>query len=138
MTDSRDIGPAQAAQITKRIGQTFDFVRDAIDDPRILEHVPSGSTLMFRGRMHQGRQIRLVAYRPQRSTARWGAHVSGATSTDAPGPPPCIETRSSGRRGERWPSVEDYETAAAALDALEARLRDAELSDWVSQRAVGE
>ncbi|MDQ3226420.1 MAG: hypothetical protein M3Q50_07305 [Chloroflexota bacterium] len=137
MTDPYDVDRAQAAQITERIGQTFDFVRDAIDDPRILALIPSGSTVMFRDGMHQGRQIRLIAYRPKQPSARWGAEVSEAALSAVADSSQIPETEPL-RRGRRWPCVEGYLTAAAALDALEAKLRDAERPGWASRHAVGE
>ena len=62
MIDHDDMTPAQAAQIEKRIGQAFDFVRDVIDDRRTLEEIPNGSRLAFRDIVIQQTRIRLTAY----------------------------------------------------------------------------
>ncbi len=34
-------------KINRDIGLTFDFLRQAIDNPKILEEIPNGSTLEF-------------------------------------------------------------------------------------------
>jgi hypothetical protein len=137
MTSRRNIDPAEAAQITERIDQFFNFVRDAIDDPRIIEAIPNGSELMFRDVEHQGQSIRLTAYLSKDPGARWGARVSGSrqpAAVEVPSPSriPTIRDRSG-----QWPSVAGYDTAEAALDALEAAIGTGEQSRPMTRRAVG-
>jgi hypothetical protein len=80
MTDRRDIDPEQAAQITERIGQTFNFVRDAIANPRMLEEIPSGSMLRFRDVFSEGQRIRLTAFLPKQPGAQWDRNGVGNDS----------------------------------------------------------
>jgi hypothetical protein len=132
-----DVDSVPAAQITERIDQTFDFVRDVIDDPRILETIPNGSELVFRDAVDQERSIRLTAYLPKHPGARWGARVSGVTSTATAGAPPPSETRATPDHGGGWPSVAGFDTSDAALDALVAELRAFAPSGWAARRAIG-
>ena len=137
MTDRRDIDPAQAAQITERIGQTFDFVRDAIANPRMLEEIPSGSMLRFRDVLVEDQHVRLTAYLPKQPGAQWNARVSGPVTDGMPG-----HSLEAGRRlpwihGERYPTVAGYDTAEAALDALEAEIGAVGRSGQDPRRAVG-
>ncbi len=83
--DRSDVDSVPAAQITERIDQTFDFVRDVIDDPQILETIPNGSELVFRDAMDQEHSIRLTAYLPKHPGARWGARASGVWRSPAYG-----------------------------------------------------
>lgn len=137
MTDRHDIDPARAALITERIDQTFDFVRDVIENPQILETIPNGSMLMFRDVVHQRKSIRLTAYLPKHPGARWGARVTGAAPNTSVGAPPPSESRASWDHGERWPHVAGYDTSDAALDALEGELRNLVRSGRMARRAVG-
>jgi hypothetical protein len=137
MTDRRDIDPEQAAQITERIGQTFNFVRDAIANPRMLEEIPSGSMLRFRDVFSEGQRIRLTAFLPKQPGAQWDARVTGTVletiperSAEAERQPPLIHL-------ERYPSVVGYETAEAALDALAAKISADSQSGPVDRRAIG-
>lgn len=132
-----DIDPIRASQITERIDQGFDFVRDMIDNPQILETIPNESMLMFRDVLRRGWTMRLTAYLPKLPGARWGARVTGMTPTAMPidshlreNPAPCDNV-------DRLPSVAGYDTAEAALDALEAELGAANRAEPVARRAVG-
>lgn len=129
MTSQHSIDPAEAAQITENLDRAFDFMRDVIDDPYILETIPDGSMLIFRNISLDGQIVRLIAFLPKQPGVRWGARVSGVVPLDAP-----LAARGLGSDG---PSVGGYETADAALDALEAEIRLAEPSRWISRRAVG-
>jgi hypothetical protein len=133
-----DIDPVQAAQITERINQAFDFVRDVIDDPQILDTIPNGSELAFRDAVDQERSIRLTAYLPKHPGARWGARVSGVTSTATADAPPPSETQATPDYGGGWPSVAGYDTSDVALDALETELRAFAPSGWAARRAAGD
>jgi hypothetical protein len=140
MTDHDDITPAQAAQIEKRIGQTFDFVRDMIDDPLALELIPNGSSLTFRDVVIQQTRVRLTAYPANDQTGYWIARVTGPAQLAIEGRNwrSQIETEGvAGKWGSPPTSPERGETAAAALDALEAKLRDADHPEWIPRRAVG-
>lgn len=140
MTDHDDIPPAQAAQIEKRIGQTFGFVRDMIDDPRALEEIPDGSRLAFRDVVIQQTRVRLTAYPANDQTGTWIARVTGPAPLAAAGRsrrPPIESGGMAGKWGSSPTSPERGETAAAALDALEAKLRDADYPEWMQRHAVG-
>lgn len=138
MTSRRDFDPAEAAQITERIDQFFTFVRDAIDDPRIIEAIPNDSELMFRDVVHQGLSIRLTAYLPKHPGARWGARVTGMTLNAVAVAPPSSELQTPRDGVERYPTVAGYDTAEAALDALEAEIGAVEQSGTVPRRAAGD
>jgi hypothetical protein len=109
MIDQDDIAPERAALISKRIGQTFNFARDVIDDPRTLEVIPSGSQLTFRDVEIADRRFRLVAYRLPEPEARWAARLTGSAKTG-------------GETGHGFmipASIESDVSAEAALDAFE-------------------
>ena len=132
-----DVDSVQAARITERIDQFFDFVRDVIDDPQILETIPDGSELAFRNAVGEDQLIRMTAYLPKHPGARWGARVTGVTPTtdavaSAPGKHQTLRDDV-----ERLPTVAGCDTAEAALDALEAEISAAERSKPVTRRAVG-
>ncbi len=132
-----DIDPKRASQITERIDQGSDFVRDVIDNPQILETIPNESMLKFRYVLRRGWTTRLTAYLPKHPGARWGARVTGMTPTAI-----LIDSRSSPTQAprdevERLPSVDGYDTAEAALDALETQIGAAERAEPVTRRAVG-
>jgi hypothetical protein len=44
MSDRRNIDPEEAAEVTRRIGQAFDFAQDVIDDPSVLQQIPDVDT----------------------------------------------------------------------------------------------
>jgi len=113
------IDEARAATITANIERAFGFVADVIDNPRILDLIPDGSSLAIReawiGRLH----LRLTAYRPTESS-RWGARVTGIVDGRAgPGaerPTPPIDP-------EILAAVGDGADAGEAFANLEAELR---------------
>jgi hypothetical protein len=108
------ISDEQAAQIDRRLAQGFNFMRDVIDDPRLLTVVPDGSTLFFRDVEIPGRQIRLVAYKVPGSAHTWAARLTGSTRTD---------TDETGHAIVIPASVESDDSAEAALDAFEELIR---------------
>lgn len=136
MTGQHDIDPARAAQITERIDRGFDFVRDVIDDPRILETIPHESMLMFRTVLRRGETMRLTAYLPKHPGARWGARVTGKTPAAVAAAPPPSETQTTRDAVDQSPSVAGFETSEAALDALEAEITSIEWSVPENRRAV--
>ena len=98
---------AQAPTITRRLQQGSEFLRDVLDDPRILEEIPTGATLHFRDvTMDQG-QVRLTAYHTP-EMADWMARVTGVSGEVV---------------AERPPFAASGPTAEAALDALETEVR---------------
>ena len=122
MSDHGDIDPVQAARMTRRIGQTFDFMRDVIDDPRTLEEIPNGSVLFFRDVIIDQTAFHLTAYATNTNAGLWTARVTGPTSVLA----------------TMQHAEEAGETAAAALDRLETRLREDVRVTWSRSRAMGE
>lgn len=125
MTD-HDIDDERAALITKRIGQGFDFVRDVIDFPKILEMIPDKSQLLFRDFDIEGIDVRLAAYASPDRAGLWEARVTGPTwlaremnrdqvtgSTDEDAPVAAL--------GGVGPAI--GHTAEDALDDLETRVR---------------
>lgn len=108
MNERHDFDDEEAALIDKRLGQGFNFMRDAIDNPRMLEVIPSGSQLTFRDVEIADHQFRLVAYQPPGSAERWAARLTGAS----PG-------MASAGHGVMTPaSIESDISAEAALDAF--------------------
>jgi hypothetical protein len=122
MNDHDDVDPIQAAQITRRIGQTFDFVRDAIDNPRTLEKIPTGSVLFFREAIIDQTAFHLTAFAAKADAGQRTARVTGPS-----------DVLSTGEHAE-----ETGESAEVALDKFEARLREDTRLTWSGRRAVGE
>lgn len=108
--DPDDLSAETVALIDQRLGQAHDFMRDVIDDPRLLTVIPDGSTLFIRNVEIPGRQIRLVAYKVPGSGHKWAARLTGSTKTD---------TGESGHAIMIPASIESDESAEAALDAFE-------------------
>lgn len=110
-----DIDDARAALIDQRIGQSFEFLGDVIDDPRLLDAIPDGSRLAFRDVALGGFSFRLTADQHPDTRDRWIALVTGRHGAGSEG-----ETESS-----RKPDASATgKTAALALDALELELRE--------------
>jgi hypothetical protein len=109
--------------ITKRIEQTFAFLQDVIDNPAITAVIPSGSELRHREIEIEHRTYRLTAYRTPRMR-QWAARLTAGPEPADDEAPDGVEFRlpawdvrpSSPARGE---------TAEAALDVLEGKLRRA-------------
>jgi hypothetical protein len=106
------INPDQAERITREIAQTFEFLGDVIDNPRILGQIPDGSALSFRDVHIEGHAFRLTAYRSPRMR-QWAARVTGMVG----------DGQSNGLVQTDLPRPVRGATDAAALDALETRLR---------------
>jgi hypothetical protein len=78
MKNSNTFSDAEVTQIDQRIGQSFAFMRDVLDDPSLLDEIPSGSTLAFRDIVLLRDYVRLTVFRPATSTADWRVfHVRG-------------------------------------------------------------
>ncbi|MBA2598794.1 MAG: hypothetical protein H0V00_19405 [Chloroflexia bacterium] len=125
MNQDDDIDEARAALIDQRIGQTFDFLSDVIDDPKLLEAIPDGSKLAFRDITIRRYQFRLTASRPRDPAERWTARVTGYTKPGARHGTNAgaVENPMHPPHGIPLPEAQTGATAPAALDALEAELR---------------
>jgi hypothetical protein len=72
-----ELSEDQVAQIDRNLALGFDFLRDVLHRPEIVDEIPSGSTLAFRTfRIRPGVELRLTAFRAPRSR-RWGVRVTG-------------------------------------------------------------
>ncbi|MGH8010683.1 MAG: hypothetical protein ACREQ3_27130 [Candidatus Binatia bacterium] len=124
MSDSNGIGREKSAQITERIGETFDFARDVLNDPTILEEIPDGAEIGLRNVTIQEQIYHIVAYRPEGESNRWVARTTGRTN------PGKVRDR------HFWVSIRLRSdiSAEAAMDSVESALRAAEESDQVARR----
>jgi hypothetical protein len=111
---THDIDDATAAQIDQRLGQAFDFLRDVIDDPDILENLPDGSQLAFRDEEIDGYHLRLTAACRVNTDREWTARVTGLAEIPEASPEPHLHLA--------LDAVGTGETAEAAFDALVARI----------------
>lgn len=126
MNQHDDIDDARATLIDQRISQAFDFLADVIDDPDVLETIPDGATLAFRDVAIRRYRFRLTAYRPPGSGEGWMARVTGYTRSGSRNGAKArpVENGPHPPHGIGVPDIQTRETAMAALDALEAALRD--------------
>jgi hypothetical protein len=132
MSHLQRIDPAQAAIITKRLGQAFDFVRDMLADPASLDEIPTGAELVFRDVQVGDVQFHLTAYVSPPGSNRWIARVTGPAPYAEEGrtwrlPPEFVGKGMGGKWGSPPTSPESGRSAEMALDALEEKLRDATL-----------
>lgn len=117
------------ATIRANIDRAFDFLADVYDDPSVLARVPDGSTLAFREIDLRGHLYRLTAAQRKDTVEGWTAVISGYTLTQGARlfERPVIDGRST--MHDLAAIVRTFratgETAAAALDALETKLRTA-------------
>ena len=145
---SDQIDDAAAERITRNIDRTFRFLGDVRDDPSLLDKIPSGSALAFRETEIEGHAYRLAASRPAAGGA-WAARITSYTLLGGATAPlrPILDGRS--LMHDLLAVVHAFDatgpTAAAALDALEEKIRtaigeavraDAEGSDRGSQRTA--
>jgi hypothetical protein len=124
MNDPNAIDDERAARITERIGETFDFMRDVLDDPSILNEIPDEAEIEVRQVTISGQIYRIVAYRAESGPERWIARTTGRTSSDT-------------IRGHDFSvSIRLGSTVSveAALDGVEAALKAAEETDQVAHR----
>ncbi len=84
MNDPHAIDDERAAQITERIGETFDFMRDVLDDPSILEEIPDGAEIELRNVTIGEHEYHIVAYRSESNPERWIARTTGGSNLDLP------------------------------------------------------
>lgn len=124
MSDRNIIDDSRAAQITERIGETFDFMRDVLDDPAILDEIPDGAEIELRNVTIGDHAYRIVAYRSESEPNRWLARTTSRTHHDLP------------RDRHFWVSVRLLSgiSAEAALNSVESALRAAEESDQLAHR----
>lgn len=125
MSQHDDIDDARAALIDQRIGQLFDFLGDVIDDPLLLDAIPSGSTLAFRDVEIRGFRFRLTAYQAPGARDQWSALVTGYTKAGFGNEPETqpVENHTNPPPVTRLPGVQTGKTAKSAMDALEGELR---------------
>lgn len=103
------------ANINQRIRETFDFARDVIADPAILEEIPDGAEIDLRTLFVDEQSYRVVTFRSESDPVRWVALASAQTSGDqARGRNGCVSIRR-----------ESAVSAEAAIDAAESALRSA-------------
>lgn len=116
--------PERIAQINERIRETFDFARDVIDDPTILDDMPDVADIDLRNVTVDSHTYHIVAYRSKSDPDRWVARTTGRTNV--------------GKHRDRhfWISIrlESNVSAEAAMDTVESALRAAEESEQVSHR----
>jgi hypothetical protein len=133
------IDDVQAALIDQRIGQAFAFVHDVIAAPGILEEIPDGSELVFRDVAFRGVSLRLTAHLSGLRPHHWTARVTGPApvATESQRWTPRTDV---GAKGGKWSTPATYPeqaaTPQAALDALEAKLRDADFPRDLSGPAM--
>jgi hypothetical protein len=108
-----DIDEAEAAIITQRIGQTFGFVRDVLDNPALLEIIPDKSRLVFRDIIVKEIGLRLTAFPSPAHPGMWEARITG---------PPELAKRAQASAAPQTPPPGIGESAERALDALEDAL----------------
>lgn len=109
--------------ITARIDQTFAFLQDVLANPAITAVIPTGSTLRHREIEIDHRTYRLTAYRTPRMR-QWAARLTAGPDAACTAAPDEVEFRLPAW-DERPAVTTRGETAEAALDALEDRLRRA-------------
>jgi hypothetical protein len=109
--------------IDERLGQAFAFLRDVLDNPAITAAIPTGSTLRHREIEIEDRRYRLTAYRTPRMR-QWAARLTAGPEPADAGAPDGVEFRLPAW-DERPASPARGETAEAALDVLEGKLRRA-------------
>jgi hypothetical protein len=124
MSDATEFNAEQAAQITERIGETFDFVRDVLNDPTILEDIPDGANLDLRNVTIQDHIYHIVAYPAAGGTNRWIARTTGATNVD----------ESHDRQFSVSIRLLSDLSAEAAMDSVESALRAAAQRDQAARR----
>lgn len=125
MTPQRIHSPAEAAQISERIGQAFDFLLDVLADPAIVDDIPDGSTLRFSEVMIGEVTFHLTAFLGENPPWPWTARVTAPPELAAKGRQPF---EAPAGMGGKWGSPplhpEHGRTAEEALSALEEKLRD--------------
>lgn len=119
-----DIDEFEAALITHRIGQSFAFVRDVLNNPALLELIPDKVELVFRDFTANERDFRLTAYSVSDTNEIWEARVTG----------PLV--RDSGGLGSFRDVFSRGDTAELALDALESAIRDGAFDPLLSHAAT--
>jgi hypothetical protein len=124
MSDRNAIDDQRAAQITERIGETFDFMRDVLDDPSLLDEIPDEAEIELRNVTVGEHAYRIVAYRSESDPERW---IARTTRHSHP---------ASGHDRQFWVSVRLLSgvSAEAAMNSVESALRAAEETDQLAHR----
>jgi hypothetical protein len=128
-----DSDETRPALINQRIGQGFAFLRDVLINPSLVEKIPSGATLRHRDvALDQAHiDVHLTAYQAP-AMASWTALVTGVDGSTPP-----VLRRSWPLNHWGWKHVTldaAGETVVAALDSLEAKLRNTTTEDQRSFR----
>ena len=124
MSERNSIDDRRSAQITERIGETFDFMRDVLDDPAILDEIPAGAEIELRTVTIGDHAYRIVAYRSESDRERWIARTTGRLDQDL-------------ARGRRfWVSIRLHSdvSAQAAMNSVESALKAADETDQLAHR----
>jgi hypothetical protein len=116
MSELPDIDDEQAKVIDRRLRQGFAFLRDVLDNPSIVDEIPSGSTLAYRDVAIDQGEIRLTAFRTQGSS-HWRVRVTGFSGEQGITPGTFLWTVQPLFLSATWDSAE------AAFDAFEATLQ---------------
>jgi hypothetical protein len=124
MKHPHTIDDERAALISQRIGETFDFVRDVIEDPAILEEIPDGSEIDIRHVMIDSHVYHIVAFRSESDSERWIARTTGRSIVDD----------SSDRRLSMLIRLESDISAKAAMDSVESALQAAAVSNQIAHQ----
>lgn len=127
---ARDLTPEQEATIDQRMGQAFDFLRDVLADPTILDDIPGGATLRFSEVTIGETTFHLTAFPDEGAeffSPRWTARVTAPAEWAAAGRAPVGHPLNGA--GGKWGSPpthpETGRTAEDALRNLEHKLHDA-------------
>jgi len=118
----RHLSPDEVTQTTKTLRLAGQFFRDVLDDPAVLEEIPNDAALAFTEVSIPGYRLRLTASQPAVTNAEWTACVSGYIEGRSASPAPGRVSR------PNMAAVATGATAAAALGALEEKLRVADLA----------
>lgn len=124
MSDHNAIDDTRAAQITERIGETFAFLHDVLDDPAILEEIPNEAEIDLRNVTIGEQAYHIVAYRSESDPERWIARTTGRPTLDLAHDRPF------------WASIRisSAVSADAAMNGVEAALRAAAETEQLARR----
>ena len=124
MSRHRHLEPEQIAQINERIRETFDFARDVIDDPTILEAIPDGAEIDTPHVIIDTHVYHIVAFRSDRDPDIWVARTTGRSNGD----------ESAGGPSSMLIRLESDISAKAAMDSVESALQAAVRSDHLAHQ----
>ena len=126
MSRQRHLDPEQIAKINERIRETFDFARDVIDDPTILEEIPDGAELDTRHVIIDPHVYHIVAFRSDRDPDIWVARTTGRSNGD----------ESAAASSSMLIRHESDISAKAAMDSVESALQAAVRSGHLAHQTA--